>query len=35
VGASRLLLVDLREIVSAVEDMTAKGVYFYDMKAVC
>ena len=33
VGASTLLLVDLREIVSAVEDMTARGVYFYDTQA--
>lgn len=32
-GASRLLLVDLREIVSAVEDMTAQGVYFYAMES--
>jgi aminoglycoside 3-N-acetyltransferase len=30
-GASRLLLVDVCEIVRAVEDMTAKQIYFYDL----
>jgi aminoglycoside 3-N-acetyltransferase len=33
VGASVLLLVDLREVVSAVKEMTRQGVYFYEMAA--
>ena len=33
VGASVLLLVDLGEVVIAVKEMTAQGVYFYDTAA--
>jgi aminoglycoside 3-N-acetyltransferase len=35
VGASTLLTADLKDVVRAVDEMTKRGVFFYDMQQAC